>query len=133
VSLCTPKQAEAHETPFALTFSLYISSPTEGDLLLAKGIRTVTAARNADFMHLNLYVERPHPQISGLIVGELGGPLHKLVQMITTVLNETGEILDNSGYMGLGSFVAEALQPNLETYRVMLSFVLEGAWHSLTI
>jgi len=73
-------------------------------------MRTISAAKIADLMRINLYVERPHELISGLTVGELGGPLHKLVQMITAVLNETGEILDNSGYKNLGSFVAEALQ-----------------------
>lgn len=73
-------------------------------------MRTISAAKIADLMRINLYVERPHELISGVTVGELGGPLHKLVQMITSVMNETGEILDNSGYKNLGSFVAEALQ-----------------------
>lgn len=94
----------------ALTFSLYITSPSEGDLLSAQGMRTLSAAKIADHMHLNLYVERPHTQIPGVTVGELGGPLRKLVEMIAAVLNETGEILDNFGYKNLGSFVAEALQ-----------------------
>ncbi|KIM45148.1 hypothetical protein M413DRAFT_66024 [Hebeloma cylindrosporum] len=94
----------------ALAFSLYITSSSEGDLISAKGLKTLDAAQIAEFMGISLHVERPHENIPGVVVGELGGPLHDLVQLIVSVLNETGGILVNSGYPNLGSFVLEALQ-----------------------
>jgi hypothetical protein len=79
-------------------------------LLSAKGLTTLDAAQIAEFMGINLHVERPHENIPGVLVGELGGPLHDLVQLIVSTLNETGVILVNAGYANLGSFVLEALQ-----------------------
>jgi hypothetical protein len=93
----------------ALVFSLYITSSSEGDFLSAKGLKTLNAAQIAEFMGINLHIERPHKNIPGVVVGELGGPLNDLVQLIVSVLNETGEILVNAGYANLGSFVLEAL------------------------
>lgn len=61
-------------------------------------------------MGVNLHVEKPHPKIHGITVGELGGPLYELVKMIADVLTETGTILEESSYLTLGAFVAEALQ-----------------------
>jgi len=94
----------------ALVFSLYITSSIEGDFLSAQGLKTLDSAKIAEFMGVNLHVERPHENIPGVVVGELGGPLYDLVQLIVSVLNETGGILVNSGYANLGSFVVEALQ-----------------------
>jgi len=61
-------------------------------------------------MCVSLHVERPHESIPGVTVGELGGPMHELVKLITSTLNETGSILVRAGYADLGSFVLEALQ-----------------------
>jgi hypothetical protein len=95
----------------ALAFSLYITSTSgEGDLLSAKGLRAINASKIAEFMGINLHIERPHESITGVVVGELGGPSYELVTLVTTVLNETGEILEKGGYANLGSFVAEALK-----------------------
>ncbi|KAF8160973.1 hypothetical protein B0H34DRAFT_746495 [Crassisporium funariophilum] len=94
----------------ALMFALYLHSTEEGDLLSAKGLRALHISKIAELMGINLHVERPHKTIPGLTVGELGGPLHELASLITKVLNETGDILINSGYPNLGSFVVEALQ-----------------------
>ena len=94
----------------ALAFSLYITSSSEGDLLSAKGLKTLNVPQIAEFMGINLHVERPHESIPGVLVGELGGPLNDLVHLIVFVLNETGGILVNAGYANLGSFVLEALQ-----------------------
>lgn len=94
----------------ALALSIYITSSSEGDLLSAQGLKTLDSAKIAEFMGINLHVERPHENIPGVVVGKLGGPLYDLVQLIVSVLNETGVILVNSGYANLGSFVVEALQ-----------------------
>ena len=56
-----------------------------------------------------IHVERPHEKIPGVTVGELGGPVWEIVQIIAKTLNETGEALTNGGYPDLGSFVLEAL------------------------
>ncbi|KDR75389.1 hypothetical protein GALMADRAFT_249435 [Galerina marginata CBS 339.88] len=95
----------------ALLFSMYITSTTgEGDLLSAKGLRTIDISKIAEFMGVSLHVERPHDTIPGVVVGELGGPLYQLVELIASVLNETGRILEDTGYPDLGSFVAETLE-----------------------
>ena len=94
-----------------LLFGLYISSvPGEDDLLSAHGLRTIQMSKIAELMGISLHIERPHETIPGITVGELGGSLYDLVKLITSVLNETGQILVQSGYANLGLFVAEALQ-----------------------
>jgi len=49
------------------------------------------------------------------VVGERGGPLHELINLITMILNETGEVLLSQGYPYLGSFVLEALREGQKT------------------
>ncbi|TFK75326.1 hypothetical protein BDN72DRAFT_757828 [Pluteus cervinus] len=95
----------------AFTFSLYLTSTTgEGDYLSAKGLKTITEAKVAELLRVNVHVERPHHAIPGVTVGQLGGPMYDLVKIITEVLNETGSILVDSGYLNLGAFVLESLQ-----------------------
>ena len=94
----------------ALAFGMYLSSATgQGDLLSAKGMRTVTPQQIAELMSVKIYVERSHETLSGVTVGELGGPVYDLVKLISTTLNETGEILERSGMPDLGSFVLRSL------------------------
>lgn len=101
----------AYDTMRALIFGLYLSSSEEEDLLSARGLKSVSNSRIADLMQLtgHVHVEKPHPSIPGLTIGELGGPLHELVREITRVLNETGTILLIGGYPSLGQFVLDAL------------------------
>jgi len=95
----------------AFVFSLYLtSSGDEGDFLSAKGMQAIGDEKVAELMGVSLFSERPHETISGLTVGELGGPLYELVTLIRGVLNGTGEVLVNMGYPNLGSFVVEALK-----------------------
>ncbi|KAI0093332.1 hypothetical protein BDY19DRAFT_923303 [Irpex rosettiformis] len=98
----------------AFIFSLYITSSigTEDDLLSARGMQKITEGQVADFMGVagKIHIERPHPDIPGVKVGELGGPVWELVQLVTKVMKETGIILANGGYHDLGSFVLEALK-----------------------
>lgn len=94
----------------ALAFGMYLSSATgQGDLLSAQGMRTVTPQQIAELMSVKIYVERSHETIPGVTVGELGGRIYDLVKLISTTLNETGEILDRSGMPDLGSFVLRSL------------------------
>jgi hypothetical protein len=96
----------------ALVFGLYLSSATdgEGDLMSARGMQDLGEAKLAELLGVSLHTERPHDTIQGLTVGQIGGPGWELVQILKTLLNETGKILVNGGYPNLGSFVAEALK-----------------------
>ncbi|KAF8908833.1 hypothetical protein CPB85DRAFT_770279 [Mucidula mucida] len=95
----------------ALVLGMYIVSTTgEGDLLSAKGMRTVDVTKVAEFMRVSVHVEKPHAEIPGITVGTLGGPMYEMCKLISNVLAETGEVLVNSGYPDLGSFVVEALE-----------------------
>lgn len=97
----------------ALTFGMYLSSVTgEDDLLSAKSMKAVTPQQVAELMSVKIYVERSHETIPGVTVGELGGPVYDLVKLISTTLNETGEILGQSGMPNLGSFVLRSLTSN---------------------
>ncbi|KAG1844170.1 hypothetical protein DFJ58DRAFT_803049 [Suillus subalutaceus] len=95
----------------AFTFSLYLSSATgQGDLLSAKGMKTMSEQQVAQHMGVTIHVERPHEKIPGVTVGELGGPIYELVKLINSTLTETGQILDAAGYSELGGFVLESLK-----------------------
>lgn len=94
----------------ALVFGMYLSSTTgEDDLLSAKGMRTTTPQKIAELMSVKIYSERSHETLPGVTVGELGGRVYDLVKLISTTLNETGEILQRSGLPDLGSFVLRSL------------------------
>ncbi|KAG2140447.1 hypothetical protein BD769DRAFT_1430150 [Suillus cothurnatus] len=95
----------------AFTFSLYLSSASgQGDLLSAKGMKTMSEQQVAQHMGVSIHVERPHEKIPGVTVGELGGPIYELVKLISSTLTETGQILDAAGYSELGGFVLESLK-----------------------
>ncbi|KAI0305636.1 hypothetical protein B0F90DRAFT_1699585 [Multifurca ochricompacta] len=96
----------------AFVYGLYLSSAAddEGDFLGARGMQTLSEVKIAELLGVSLYIERQHEGIQGLTVGQVGGPGWELVQLLRTLLNETGKILVNGGYPNLGSFVAEALK-----------------------
>lgn len=94
----------------AFTFSLFLASSTEFDWLSARGMQAVTEGIVAEHLRVSVHVERPHETLPGVTVGDLGGPMHRLVQLIANTLKETGEILQKSGYPDLGTFVLEALR-----------------------
>ncbi|GAW10662.1 hypothetical protein LENED_012954 [Lentinula edodes] len=92
-----------------LVFSIFIGGSGE-DLLSAKGMQQLNEAKVAELMRINVYIEKPHTEIPGVTVGELGGPLYELVMLISHVLVETGQLLEEAGYPSLGAFVVEALK-----------------------
>ncbi|KAJ3886810.1 hypothetical protein GG344DRAFT_56815 [Lentinula edodes] len=92
-----------------LIFSIFIGG-SEEDLLSAKGMQQLNEAKVAELMRINVYIEKPHTEIPGVTVGELGGPLYELVMLISHVLVETGQLLEEAGYPSLGAFVVEALK-----------------------
>jgi hypothetical protein len=100
----------------ALIFSMYITSnSSDGDFLSAKGIQSLSTAKVAELISVNVHVEKPHSTIPGVTIGELGGPIYQYVQLVTHVLNETGRILLDSGYPNLGFLVVEALKEGERT------------------
>ncbi|KAI0298558.1 hypothetical protein BC826DRAFT_1090691 [Russula brevipes] len=96
----------------AFVYGLYLSSATdsEGDLLGARGMQTLSETKIAELLGVSLHIERQHESIQGLTIGQVGGPGWELVQLLKGLLDETGKILSNGGYPDLGSFVAEALK-----------------------
>ncbi|KAI0743411.1 hypothetical protein C8Q80DRAFT_1106852 [Daedaleopsis nitida] len=98
----------------AFVFSAYISSSAgaAGDYFSARGMQAIDASTVADLMGVMhaIHVERPHEQIPGVTVGELGGPVWEIVQIIAKTLNETGEALISGGYPDLGNFALECLK-----------------------
>ncbi|KAI5123987.1 hypothetical protein M0805_006398 [Coniferiporia weirii] len=96
----------------ALVYSLYItsSSGAESDCLSAKGMQEISVQTIAEQLRVSILVERPHESIPGVTVGELGGPMYQLVQLIAHTFNETGTVLVRAGYPDLGTFVLEALK-----------------------
>ncbi|KAI0356348.1 hypothetical protein OH77DRAFT_1453276 [Trametes cingulata] len=97
----------------AFVFSAYISSSTgAGDYFSARGMQEIPETTVADLMRVTdvIHTERPHESIPGVTVGELGGPVWEVVQLIANTLRETGEALVKGGYPDLGSFVLEALK-----------------------
>ncbi|KAI0780006.1 hypothetical protein C8Q74DRAFT_1415659 [Fomes fomentarius] len=97
----------------AFVFAAYISSSAgAGDYFSAAGMQQITPTIVADLMRVtgSIHVERPHESIPGVTVGELGGLVWEIVQIISRTMNETGEALADGGYPDLGSFVLEALK-----------------------
>jgi hypothetical protein len=73
-------------------------------------MKTLNEQQVAQYMGVTIHVERPHENIPGVTVGELGGPAYDVVKLISSTLTETGQILDASGYSDLGSLVLESLK-----------------------
>lgn len=72
-------------------------------------MKRFTPDKVAELINIPLLVEKPHPTLVGVTVGERTGPLLELATLIANTLSETGTTLLNSGYPDLGTFVVEAL------------------------
>lgn len=96
----------------ALVFSLYITADSEGDYLSAQGMQQVDSGKIAELMGVadKIHQEKDHASIPGLKIGELGGPIWEVVDLVTKVLKETGDVLVKGGYPNLGAFVLEAFK-----------------------
>ena len=101
----------AYDNIRMFVMALYLSSTVETDYMSAGGMVALDHQKVADFMGVlqHIHVEAPHNSIPGVVVGELGGPIFELVQVITKILNETGLALQSGGYPDLGTFLLEAL------------------------
>ncbi|KAI9458555.1 hypothetical protein F5148DRAFT_1150989 [Russula earlei] len=90
----------------AFVFGLYLSSTTdgEGDLLGARGMQTLSETKIGELLGVSLHTERQHENIQGVTISQVGGPGWELVRLLKTILDETGKVLVDGG------FVAEALK-----------------------
>ncbi|KAJ4468271.1 hypothetical protein J3R30DRAFT_3560516, partial [Lentinula aciculospora] len=122
VPLHTENKRGAWDNIRLLVFSMYIGG-SEEDLLSTRGMLQLNEAKVAELMRVNVYIERPHKDIPGVTVGELGGPLYELVKLISNVLVETGQLLETGRYPNLGSFVAEALKEGARNTKTQTSDV----------
>ncbi|GJJ06286.1 hypothetical protein Clacol_000477 [Clathrus columnatus] len=102
----------AWDTIRAFGLSSFVSSMTESgeDNLSARALKEMSVTRVAALMNVSVHVESPHPTLPGVTIGEIGGPLHEFVQLVSGVLTSTGEILVDRGYPDLGSFMLETLK-----------------------
>ncbi|KAJ3539263.1 hypothetical protein NMY22_g4810 [Coprinellus aureogranulatus] len=99
----------------ALIFSMYITSTSsESDYLSAQGLKSISTATVAEMIGVDLHIEKAHPSLHGVTVGELGGPLYEYVKRVSETLNQTGQVLLDSGYPNLGFLVLEALRGGVE-------------------
>jgi len=96
----------------ALVFSMYITADSEGEYLSAHGMQQVEAGKIAELMGVadKIHKEKDHASIPGLKIGELGGPVWEVVELVTRVLKETGDVLVKGGYPNLGAFVLEGFK-----------------------
>lgn len=98
----------------AFVFSLYISSSVgdEGDLLSARGMEGMEEGKVAELMGVSdkIHIDKPHASLPGVTIGELGGPVWEVVQMVAKVMRDTGDMLVTGGYQNLGAFILEALK-----------------------
>lgn len=98
----------AYDNIRTLVMGMYIDS--DSGIMSARGWDQLTAPQIASLMNISLHQEKVHPTIPGLVVGELGGPLNELVEIVVTTLNEAGQVLIKGGYDDLGAFIVEALE-----------------------
>ncbi|KDQ19834.1 hypothetical protein BOTBODRAFT_27258 [Botryobasidium botryosum FD-172 SS1] len=103
----------AYDTIRAFVLTLFLTSatgPGPDNHLSSAGMRAITNEQVAELMQLPTHVERPHPTIPGVTVGERGGPLLELIELVTRTMNQAGSALVKEGHKDLGSFVAKALE-----------------------
>jgi hypothetical protein len=86
----------------AMVIALHISRSD----VLAKGMKAMTSEEVASIAQFPTSEYRPHPQIEGL---EISQPteLAPMVNKVSQVLRETGDILLLGGFQSLGTFVIE--------------------------
>jgi hypothetical protein len=106
---------DAFDTVRSLVFSLYISSATSTestleDALSSRRMQNASLDEIASHMRISIVVEKPHPTIPAIMIGEKGGPFLPFVQRVVKVLRETGDFLVKSGYASFGVFLAEGLK-----------------------
>ncbi|KAF7321469.1 NAD+ kinase [Mycena kentingensis (nom. inval.)] len=94
----------AADTMKMLAMGMYLS-----DEVSATAIKSISEAKIAELMGVKIHIERQHETLP-VVVGELGGAMYQLVKLVTSALNETGEILLNGGYNDLGMFLYEILR-----------------------
>lgn len=113
--LCEHLDRDAFDIVQSFVFSLYLSSATSSesaleDALSSRRMQNASLDDVASHMRISIVVEKPHPTIPAITIGEQGGPLLPFVQRVVKVLRETGDFLVKQGYANFGVFLEEGLK-----------------------
>jgi hypothetical protein len=94
-----------------LLFGLYITQPGDAgeSLLSAKGLKGLSAETVEQIWGVSSYTEQPHESIPGVTVGQRGGDMNDVVQLVVQCCNETGTVLLDAGYQSLGQYVLQVI------------------------
>ena len=117
---------DAFDTVRSFVFSLYLSSATSTesaleDALSSRRMQNASLDEVASHMRISIVVERPHPNMPAIMIGEKGGPLLPFVQRVVSVLRETGDFLVKHSYANLGVFLAEGLKEAKGNPEILIS------------
>lgn len=102
----------AYQNVVKLLFGLYITQPTDGageSLLSARGLAGLKGETLEQIWGVSSYTEQPHESLPGVTVGQRGGDMNDVVQLIVGCCNETGKILLDAGYASLGQYVMQVI------------------------
>ena len=102
----------AYQNVIKLCFGLYIGSTedTSTGKLSAQGLASLTPDEVANVWGVSLFEESKHASMPAVTVGQRGGAMNEVVQLIVDLCNDTGRQLQQNGYPDLGSFVLEAIK-----------------------
>ncbi len=108
----------AYQNVMRLCMALYLSNPdtTPNDMgkLSAAGLQSLTSDEIAQIWGVSLFQESQAPLGSSsspaVMLGQRGGEMNDIVQMIIDLCHETGQRLQQAGFKDLGSLVLSALR-----------------------
>jgi len=101
----------AYDAVRRFVLSCYLSGHDDADTspLTAKGMAGLSEAKTAEYLKLEIYVEKDHPTLP-VKLGERDPEAVEIVGLVQKVMNETGEILLALKKKDLGAFVADVLR-----------------------
>lgn len=105
----------AYDTIRRFVMSCYLAQ-VQGELenpLSASGMAHLSEHITAEFLRLPLMSEKDHPTLP-MKIGEPDKEAKEIVQLVTGVMNETGEILLKLGKPNLGAWVVDTLNQTKE-------------------
>jgi len=122
---------DTFDTVRSFALSLYLSSAESNqsaleDALSSRRMQKASLDDVATHMRISIVVEKPHPTLPAVMVGEKGGPLLPFVQRTVDVLRETGDFLVQNSYPNFGVFLAEGLKEARGDPETFVSWVVRA-------
>ena len=77
--------------------------------LTAAGMASMTEHEASEYLKVPILVEKEHPTLPGVRVGERDAEAVEIVDLVRGVMNETGRILQSLKHKSLGEWVASTL------------------------